>query len=69
MYGREGQVELPVKVTPSQPQKGARSAVHGRAATHVQSVAQPAVPLALRYKGKFISLGGERGREREIASR
>ncbi len=43
MYGREGQVELPVKVTPSQPQKGARSSVHGRprAGPQTQGTPQP----------------------------
>lgn len=45
-YGRSGQLELALNVTPSHPQNGARSAVHARPSRgpHTQGTAQPGPP-------------------------
>jgi len=56
-----GQVELPWKVTPSQPQKGATSAVQGRGVTHVHRTSQPGGPSHIIEGGQSEVLRHARG--------
>ncbi len=50
-----------MKVLPSQPQKDATSAVHGRAGTQRQIVAQPCGPSQIIEGGQSLDAVHERG--------